>query len=65
MTPQEAANLKPLRVRVVVVKPGENIQTLSDRMLGTDRKLELFRLINGLPLGATVSAGDKVKIIAE
>jgi predicted Zn-dependent protease len=65
MTPQEAASLKPLRIRVVVVKPGENIQMLSDRMLGTDRKLELFRLINGLPIGATVSAGEKVKLISE
>jgi predicted Zn-dependent protease len=34
-------------------------------MSGIDRKLELFRLINGLSTGATVSAGDKVKIITD
>jgi predicted Zn-dependent protease len=65
----DAARSRPTSSRCVsawsVVKPGENMQTLSDRMLGTDRKLELFRLLNGLPLGATVSAGDKVKIISE
>ncbi|WP_343229058.1 M48 family metalloprotease [Rhizobium setariae] len=65
LSPSEAANLKPLRIRVVAVNPGETIQTLADRMLGTDRKLELFRLINGLPLGASVSAGEKVKIVSE
>ena len=65
LTPSEAANLKPLRIRVVTVAKGDTVQTLSDRMLGTDRKLELFRLLNDLPLGATVSLGDKVKIVAE
>jgi predicted Zn-dependent protease len=65
LTPSEIANLKPLRIRVVTVKAGETAQSLSDRMLGTDRKSELFRLLNGLPLGATVKPGDKVKIVAE
>ncbi|NLS05770.1 M48 family metalloprotease [Rhizobium sp. P32RR-XVIII] len=65
MTPQEAATLKPLRVRVVTVRPGENITTLAARMMGTDRKLDLFKLINALPTGASVSPGDRVKIISE
>jgi predicted Zn-dependent protease len=65
LTPSEIANLKPLRIRVVTVTKGDTVQTLSDRMLGTDRKLELFRLLNGLPLGANVAVGDKVKIVAE
>lgn len=65
LTAMETANLKPLRIRVVAVKPGDTIQSLSQRMLGTDRKLELFRLLNGMPIGATVNVGDKVKIVAE
>jgi predicted Zn-dependent protease len=65
MTPDEAASLKPLRVRVVTVRPGENITTLASRMMGTDRKLDLFKLINALPTGAAVSPGDRVKIISE
>ncbi|MDI7864871.1 M48 family metalloprotease [Rhizobiaceae bacterium n13] len=65
MTPEEIASLKPLRVRVVTVQPGDNITTLAARMMGTDRKLDLFKLINALPAGATVSPGDKVKIISE
>ncbi|KQV73091.1 M48 family metalloprotease [Rhizobium sp. Root1220] len=65
MTPEEAASLKPLRVRVVTVRAGENITTLAARMMGTDRKLDLFKLINALPTGASVSPGERVKIISE
>lgn len=65
LTPQEIATLKPLRIRVVTVKPGETIGTLAGRIMGTDRKLDLFRLINALPSTGTVKPGDKVKIISE
>jgi predicted Zn-dependent protease len=65
LTPDEIANLKPLRIRVVTVKAGDTVQSMADRMLGTDRSLELFRLLNGLPLGAVLKAGDQVKIVAE
>ncbi|MGF9694952.1 M48 family metalloprotease [Rhizobium sp. 0TCS1.26] len=65
MTPQEIAQLKPLRVRVVTVAPGDNLTTMSARMMGTDRKVDLFRLINALPSGAALSPGQRVKIISE
>ena len=65
LTPEEKANTKPLRIRVVTVKPGDTLVSLSNQIMGTDRKLDLFRLINALPPGGTVSAGDKVKIISE
>ncbi len=61
----EQENLKPLSVRVVTVKRGETIGAIAGRMVGTDRKLALFRLLNALPVGAPLSTGDKVKIIAE
>ncbi|MBO6717441.1 MAG: M48 family metalloprotease [Rhizobiaceae bacterium] len=57
--------LQPLRIRVVTVRPGENVASLAARMSGVDRKLELFRLLNGLAPGASVSVGDKVKIVTE
>lgn len=65
MSSIEVARLKPLRIRIVSVQPGENAQILAARMMGTERKLELFRVLNGLPLGATLTPGDKVKIVAE
>jgi predicted Zn-dependent protease len=65
LTAAEKAALKPLRVRVVTVAPGQTVGTLAAMMQGVDRKLELFRLLNALGPGATVSAGDKVKIITD
>ncbi|YBV96312.1 M48 family metalloprotease [Phyllobacteriaceae bacterium JZ32] len=65
LSPAEQAAIKPLRIRVATVKPGETIGTLAARMQGTDRKLDLFRLLNAIPPGGTVSVGDRVKIISE
>ncbi|MEZ5784075.1 MAG: M48 family metalloprotease [Rhizobiaceae bacterium] len=61
----EKAALKPLRIRVLTVKPGQTVASLSASMTGVDRKLDLFRVINALGPGASVSAGDKVKIITD
>ncbi len=65
MTRSEVAQLKPLRIRVMTTGSGDTVPALSARMMGTDRKLELFRVLNGLALGATVPPGEKVKIVAE
>jgi predicted Zn-dependent protease len=65
MTPEEITALKPLRVRVVTVGAGDTLASLANRMMGTDRKLDLFKLINAMPAGANVALGDKVKLISE
>ena len=65
MTPAEKAALKPLRIRVVTVQPGQTMGSLAASMVGVDRKLDLFRVLNALGPGATVSAGDKVKIVTD
>lgn len=65
MSPAEAQALKPLRVRIVTVQPADTIGSLSQRMMGTERKLDLFRLINAMTPGQTVLPGDKVKLITE
>lgn len=65
MTAREIAALKPLRVRIVTVGRRDSLSTLAGRMMGTDRKLDLFKLINALPAGATISPGQRVKIISE
>jgi len=61
----EKAALKPLRVRIVTVGPGQTVGSLAAQMQGVDRKMELFRLLNGLGPGATVSVGQKMKIITD
>ena len=65
LSASEKASLKPLRIRVVTVKAGDTVGSLAASMVGVDRKLDLFRVLNALPPGATLSAGDKVKIVSE
>ncbi|MCO5161703.1 MAG: M48 family metalloprotease [Mesorhizobium sp.] len=65
LSASERAALKPLRIRVRTVRSGETVQSLAGQMQGVDRKVELFRLINALSAGESVSAGDKVKIITD
>jgi len=65
LSPQEAAALKPLRIQVVSVRPGDTIETLARRMQGVDRPADLFRVLNDIKPGAALKPGDKVKIIAD
>jgi predicted Zn-dependent protease len=61
----ERGSLKPLRLRVVTVRPGDTIVSLANQMQGVDSKLDMFRLINAISAGSTVSVGSKVKIITD
>jgi len=65
LSAREIAALKPLRIRVVAVGAGETVSTLAEKMQGMANKAELFRIINGLPASASLSAGSYVKIISE
>ena len=65
LTGPEQSSLKPLRIRVIAAKSGDTPESLSARMGGTDRKQELFRLLNAMPNTATIAPGDRVKIISE
>ena len=64
MTPAEATSVKPLRIRIVAVGEGDTVERLASRM-GTDRKEERFRTLNGLGPSDRVRAGDRVKIVTE
>ena len=61
----EKAALKPLHIRVVTVQPGQTIGSLSAMMVGVDRKLDLFLVLNAMSPGASVSVGEKVKIVTD
>ena len=65
LSQSERDALKPLRIRIVTVRPGQTMGTLAAQMVGVDRKLDLFRVLNALTPGATLSAGDKVKIVTD
>jgi predicted Zn-dependent protease len=65
LSPAEAQQAKPLRIRIVTVKPGETVEKLATRMALIDRQLERFRVLNGLEPGDRLKAGSQVKIVVE
>ncbi len=65
MSQSEVAALKPLRIKIVKVRPGDTVTSLASRMRGTNRRLELFQLLNALHAGSTPSVGTEVKIVSD
>ena len=61
----EAAALKPLRLRVVEVAPGDTIDSLSARMAFDDYRRERFMVLNGITSGNQLQPGMLVKIVTE
>lgn len=59
----EVSGLRPLVIRVVTVKPGDTASSLAARMEGTERKLELFQILNALTPGSTLTPGSRVKLV--
>ena len=54
---------KPQRIRIVTVKSGDTVQSLSSRMVVANEKEGWFRVLNGLTNGQQVQAGQKVKLV--
>lgn len=59
----EAIAVKPRKLVVETVRKGDTVQTLARRMAYTDAQEERFRVLNGLAAGATVTTGQKVKLV--
>jgi predicted Zn-dependent protease len=63
LTLAEIGQAKPLRVRIVTVKPGDTVEKLAERMEIPDGRLERFLVLNGLDPGAKLQPGSEVKIV--
>lgn len=63
LTPAEAAAVKPLKIKVVLVGAGDTVENLAQRMPSRRFPLERFRVLNGLRDGETVKPGERVKLI--
>ncbi|WP_156678891.1 M48 family metalloprotease [Sphingomonas profundi] len=59
----QAAAIRPRRIDVVTVQPGDTVTSLAARMAYADHRIERFRTINGLAADEPVRAGRKVKLI--
>ncbi|HEY4406669.1 MAG TPA: M48 family metalloprotease [Xanthobacteraceae bacterium] len=65
MSIAESKAARPLRLRVLTVGNGDTVEQLASRMAVVDRKVERFRILNGLEPGDRLSPGDLVKIVVE
>ena len=58
------AKAKPApRLHIVTVAKGDTVKSLAERMAVPEKKLEWFRVLNGMAAGDEVKAGDKVKVV--
>jgi predicted Zn-dependent protease len=59
----EAASIRPRRIVIHTVRPGDTLQSLSGRMAYPNARLERFLVLNGLGANASPMPGEKVKLV--
>lgn len=61
--PGEAIDMRPPRLRIVTVQPGDTVATMAARMAMPDDALAQFLLINRLEPNAVLQPGTSVKLV--
>jgi predicted Zn-dependent protease len=59
----EAAAVRPRRLDIYTVRPGDTVQSVADRMAYANARLDRFLVLNGLDARAQLSPGQKVKLV--
>ncbi len=59
----EARAIKPLRLKVVTVQPGDTAEKFAEALPFSRFKLEQFRVLNGLREDETLKPGERVKLV--
>jgi predicted Zn-dependent protease len=62
--PDEARQIRPLRLQTVTAQEGDTAQRLAERM-PIDRALDRFLLLNGLERNAPLKVGERYKVVVE
>ena len=65
LSPGEANDYRPFRLGVIVVKSEDTIERLARTLPLPDYQVARFQTLNGLPKDATLSPGQRVKIVTE
>jgi predicted Zn-dependent protease len=65
VSPEEVRAATPLRLTIVVAKPGETAETLASQMSMQSRGLDYFLLTNGLNRGEPLKRSEHYKIVVE
>lgn len=59
----EAASVKPRRIKVMTVKAGDTLASLAGQMAYSSYRMERFLALNGLTPNSRLRPGDKVKLV--
>jgi predicted Zn-dependent protease len=65
LSKREAAAVKPQRIRLHTVRPGESAADIAEHMSVESARLEHLLVLNGLSSGREVKPGDVMKIISD
>jgi predicted Zn-dependent protease len=65
LTPKEAAQIKPQKIRVISTVKGDTVEKLASRMDFETLVLQRFQVLNGLTFSGKLKAGTRVKIVTE
>ena len=63
LSPSEAAAVRPLRIRVVRLQPGDSPRQLAANMPLGAVSLDWFNLLNGIEVGAAPQPGTRIKTV--
>jgi predicted Zn-dependent protease len=62
---QQAAAMRPLRIAIVTVEPGQGVDALARRMAVDALPREQFEVLNGLEPDQPLAPGEEVKLIVQ
>ena len=65
LSAEEMLRLHPAHIAIVTAGEGDHPASLSARMNGVERPLEIFMILNGLEKGSGVKAGQNYKIVRD
>ncbi len=65
LSPQEAAALKPLRIRIVKAVAGDTAEKLAAGMAMADYRLDWFRVLNAIGPNDVIKPDQRVKLVVE
>ncbi|MGB0681267.1 MAG: M48 family metalloprotease [Magnetovibrionaceae bacterium] len=65
LSDREAAEIKPLRIRIHKVRQGETVRSIAEKMPFPTRREERFRVLNGFGPEDQINPGQRVKIVTK
>lgn len=65
LTPQEIAGIRPFRLKVHTIGPGDTVESLAARMPFDAYRVERFTALNGIERDRPLTPGSRVKLVVD